>query len=238
MIGTDDSVPINLRLPPSRRYPGDVESVSQPAADRGRAKEARANDRAVLEAARDVFAEQGFDAPTSAIAKRAGVGVASVYRRYGSKDELVHALRLLALEDVIRIAREVVDERPESTVARFLTRHLEEAASPLATTFGRRLPTTPDIDEAADRLRGALETLIAVDRARGLVPSDYTAGDVMMAIAHLRPHLAIAPADATGLHLRQLDLYLAGLRQIAVGAAVQRGAALTWEEWVGFNSEP
>lgn len=215
-----------------------MDITSQPALDRGRAKEARANDRAVLEAARDVFAEQGFDAPTSAIAKRAGVGVASVYRRYGSKDELVHALRLLALEDVIRIAHEVLDEDPPSAVARFLTRHLEEAASPLATTFGRRLPTSPEIDEAAERLRDALESLIAVDRERGLVPADYTAGETMMAIAHLRPHLAASPGQATALHLRQLDLYLAGLQQIAAGAASQRGTALTWEEWVGFNSEP
>lgn len=184
-----------------------------------------------------MFAEQGFDAPTSAIAKRAGVGVASVYRRYGSKDELVHALRLLALNDVIRIAHEVLDERSESAVASFLTRHLEEAASPLATTFGKRLPTTPEIDEAAERLRDALEALIAVDRERGLVPPDYTAGEAMMAIAHLRPHLAVAPSDATALHLRQLDLYLAGLRQIASGAASQRGSPLTWDEWVGFNSE-
>lgn len=215
-----------------------MDTSSPPAADRGRAREARANDRAVLEAARDVFAEEGFDAPTSAIAKRAGVGVASVYRRYGSKEELVHALRLLALEDVIRIAHEVVGERPESAVARFLTRHLEEAASPLATTFGRRLPTSPEIDEAAERLRRSLESLIAIDRERGLVPADYTAGDIMMAIAHLRPHLAASPELATALHLRQLDLYLAGLAQIAAGRATQRGTALTWEMWVGFNSEP
>ncbi|MDA4895668.1 helix-turn-helix domain containing protein [Streptomyces sp. MS2A] len=205
--------------------------------DRGRAKEARANDRAVLEAARDVFAERGFDAPTSEIAARAGVGVASVYRRYGSKDELVHALRLLALEDVTRIATEVAEEETESAVARFLTRHLEEASSPLVTTFGRRLPTTPEIDRAAERLRDALDRLITQDRERGLVPPDYTAGEIMMAVAHLRPHLAISPERATALHLRQLDLYLAGLRQLARGAATQRGTALSWEDWVTFNSE-
>lgn len=205
--------------------------------DRGRAKEARANDRAVLEAARDVFAEQGFDAPTAEIAKRAGVGVASVYRRYESKEELVHALRLLALHDVIRIANEVTDSETDSTVARFLTRHLTEAASPLATTFGRRLPTTPDIDEAAEQLREALEALIQRDLDRGVVPADFSAGDLMMAVAHLRPHLAIPAAAATELHLRQLDLYLAGLAQIASGAAPQRGTAVTWEQWVSFNSE-
>ena len=206
--------------------------------DRGRAREARANDRAVLEAARDVFAEHGFDAPTSAIAQRAGVGVATVYRRYRSKEELVHALRLLALDDVTRIAQEVAAERPESAVARFLTRHLEEAASPLATTFGRVLPASPEIDAAAERLRAALEDVIALDRERGLVPADYTAGELMIGITHLRPHLAIGGERATALHLRQLDLYLAGLREITRGRATQRGSALSWDEWVAFNSAP
>lgn len=213
-------------------------SSSEPTVDRGRAKEARANDRAVLEAARDVFAEQGFQASTATIAQRAGVGVASIYRRYGSKDDLVHALRLLALEDVIRIAEEVIAEAPQSTIARFLTRHLEEAANPLATTFGQRLPTTPEIDAAAARLGEVLETLVAADRNRGNAPADYTAGELMLAIAHLRPHLAVPQANATPLHLRQLDLYLAGLQQIARGAAPQRGTALSWDAWVSFNSDP
>ncbi|MDR6867764.1 AcrR family transcriptional regulator [Microbacterium resistens] len=209
-----------------------------PATDRGRAREARANDRAVLEAARDVFAAQGFDAPTAAIARRAGVGVATVYRRYRSKDELVHALRLLALEDVTRIAQDVAAERPPLAIGRFLVRHLQEAASPLATTFGRLLPSSPEIEAASDRLRDALDHLIALDRDRDLIPEDYTAGEVMLAIAHLRPHLMVPRERATELHLRQLDLYLAGLREVAQGRAKQRGAALTWDEWVSFNSAP
>jgi len=204
--------------------------------DRGRAREARANDRTVLEAARDVFAARGFDAPTSAIAQRAGVGVGTIYRRYRSKDELVHALRLLALDDVTTIATEVARERPPFAVGRFMTRHLEEAASPLATTFGLLLPTSAEIDAAADRLRDALEALIALDLTHGLVPADYSSGEIMITLSHLRPHLAVGRERAVELNLRQLDLYLAGLGEIAAGRAAQRGNPLTWDEWVTFNS--
>src|SRR5436305_1416190 len=46
----------------------------QPQSGRGRQAEARRNDLVVLEAARDVFAAQGADAPIAAVAARAGVG--------------------------------------------------------------------------------------------------------------------------------------------------------------------
>ena len=64
----------------------------------GRQAEARRNDRAVLDAARDVFSAQGADAPVSAVAERAGVGVGTLYRRYGSKTELLQRMCVLAME--------------------------------------------------------------------------------------------------------------------------------------------
>ena len=56
---------------------------------KGRQAEAARNDLKVLEAARDVFATQGWDAPVAAIAARAGVGKAAIYRRWSSKAALV-----------------------------------------------------------------------------------------------------------------------------------------------------
>ncbi len=58
----------------------------------GRQAEARRNDLAVLDAARDVFSAQGAGAPISAVAERAGVGMGTLYRRYGSKTELLQRL--------------------------------------------------------------------------------------------------------------------------------------------------
>ena len=71
---------------------------------RGRQAEAERNDRVVLEAARDVFVAYGAGAPVSAVAKRAGVGMGSLYRRYGSKAELLQRLCVLAMEDGISAA--------------------------------------------------------------------------------------------------------------------------------------
>ncbi len=63
-------------------------SGSEPAARRA---DAVANQARVLDAAREVFAEQGVSAEIKDIADRAGVGVATIYRGFGSKHELLQA---------------------------------------------------------------------------------------------------------------------------------------------------
>lgn len=54
--------------------------------------DARRNRDKILEAARDAVAERGADAPMELIARRAGVGVGTLYRRFGDRSGLAHAL--------------------------------------------------------------------------------------------------------------------------------------------------
>ena len=59
-----------------------------PAPLSGRRAEAARNDQRIIDAAREVFvADSG--APIAAVAKRAGVGIGALYRRYASKEELL-----------------------------------------------------------------------------------------------------------------------------------------------------
>src|SRR5690242_766261 len=53
--------------------------------------DARRNQERLLVAARAVFAERGIDAPMATVARRAGVGVATLYRRFPNRDALVRA---------------------------------------------------------------------------------------------------------------------------------------------------
>jgi len=62
-----------------------------PGLGRGLRADAERNRERVVEAAREVFAEQGLDASTNAIARRAGVGVATLFRRFPTRDDLVAA---------------------------------------------------------------------------------------------------------------------------------------------------
>src|SRR4051794_21391573 len=54
--------------------------------------DAARNREAIVEAARAVFAEQGLDAPLDDIAKRAGTGNATLYRRFPTRGDLVAAV--------------------------------------------------------------------------------------------------------------------------------------------------
>ena len=55
----------------------------------GLRSDARRNRERILRAARETFTERGLDAPISAIARRAGVGIATVYRRFPTREALV-----------------------------------------------------------------------------------------------------------------------------------------------------
>ena len=60
--------------------------------------DARRNQEQVLQAARDLFVERGIDCPLEEIARRAGVGIGTLYRRFGDRDALVRAVLVDALE--------------------------------------------------------------------------------------------------------------------------------------------
>ncbi|HEV7712175.1 MAG TPA: helix-turn-helix domain-containing protein, partial [Asanoa sp.] len=55
-------------------------------------KDAERNRLRIIEAAREVFAAQGVHAPVEEIARHAGVGVGTVYRRFPDRTELVEAV--------------------------------------------------------------------------------------------------------------------------------------------------
>ncbi|TDD75087.1 TetR/AcrR family transcriptional regulator [Actinomadura darangshiensis] len=77
-------------------------------APRKRGSQARAarNNWALIEAAREVFLVQGFDAPVSTIAERAGVGMSSLYRRCRTKEELLGRLCADSMEYLAQAAQD------------------------------------------------------------------------------------------------------------------------------------
>ncbi len=204
----------------------------------GRQREARANDTAVLAAAREVFAAQGHGTSMADVARHAGVGVGSVYRRYPTKEALVEALHVQAVREAARLAAEVADEHgfdtpaDDGAVGTFLARQITGATGPILRPPGTGGPLPDDLAEATRDLRVGLERLIAYDRAAGLLPAGFTTADVMQLLLHLRPALPFPRAEADALHLRYLRLVLTGLR---AGARDHVGLSdgPSWDAWVG-----
>lgn len=207
---------------------------------RGRKREALGNDEAILNAAREVFSENGWNAPMSKVAERAGAGVASIYRRYPSKAELVNAIRVSSLDRVCALADVSFEEaesagKDSSGIELFLREHVRNSATPFVLTVGSQVVATDEILTLSDGLKTKLERLIALDVERGLAPSHYGPADLLLTVTHLRPRLVIEEERSTEFHLRQLEYVIRGLRIAARERLSLPGTPATWDEWLRMN---
>jgi AcrR family transcriptional regulator len=180
---------------------------------RGRQAEAERNDRLVLEAARDVFAAHGAGAPISAVAERAGVGMGSLYRRYGSKVELLQRLCVLAMEEAIAAAEEgLAEDDPWSGLAHYVKRCVAFRSGALAPLAGT-IETTPAMWRTARRGRGLLEELVARAHRSGDLRDDVASLDIAFLIEQLGRRRADESTDGkAGVRDRLLAIALDGLR--------------------------
>ena len=148
----------------------------------GRQAEARRNDRAVLDAARDVFSAQGADAPISAVAERAGVGVGTLYRRYGSKTELLQRMCVLAMEQGIEAAGEALEaDDPWTGLCGYIRACVEMRSGALGSLAGQIEMTDEMLSTARRGMTLAGEVVARAHRAGSLRP-DVTALDIALLI--------------------------------------------------------
>ncbi|WP_030991484.1 TetR/AcrR family transcriptional regulator [Streptomyces sp. NRRL WC-3744] len=202
---------------------------------RGRQREADRNDARLFQAAREVFAERGWDAPVSEIARRAGIGMGSLYRRYPSKELLAQRMRIAGMEQLVTQARTALAEEsdPWAALVRFFRDALTDQGTggPLLPLVGGRLPATDEVQAAAERLRAALDDLVEGAHRAGVLRADVTSADIPLLLEHLTPQIPVTGERATALHLRYLDLVLAGLRAPAPGQPTAlHGPGPQWAE--------
>ena len=207
----------------------------------GRQAEARRNDLAVLEAARDVFTTQGAGAPVSAVAERAGVGMGTLYRRYGSKAELLQRLCLLAMEQAVQTAEAGLRAAdPWSGVADYIRACIELRSGALAALAGQ-IETTGPMRRLARRSQESAQALVARAQASGQLRPDVTALDLAWLIEQFsRP--VQGPLDAgeeRRVRARLVAIALDGLR--APGPERLPGAAPSrahYEKRWSFGAPP
>jgi len=180
---------------------------------RGRQAEAARNDQRVLDAAREVVAELGPDAPVSAIAERAGVGMGSLYRRYGSKDDLLRRLCTLAMEQSIDAARAALAAGDAwAGLAGYVRAAVTRGTGALAPLAGT-IETTPEMWEISRRGRALLGQLVTRAQRDGALRADVTALDIAWLIEFFgRPGAAPAGTEDRVIRQRLLAIAVDGLR--------------------------
>ena len=180
---------------------------------RGREAEARRNDERVLEAALEVFTRDPL-ASMSAVAERAGVGQASLYRRFPSKQALLACICANAMGRVREAARAALEAPgdPWAALAEFLHWYLESGTPRLAGLLGSFSP-----DEALFELARETNRLIQalVDRSAqaGRMRSDVSGADLSLIVAQLSGLRGGEPERDAALRERYLTLVLQALAQ-------------------------
>jgi AcrR family transcriptional regulator len=166
------------------------------------------NRERLLVAAAQVFEEKGLEASVADVARAAGVGMGTLYRRFASKEALIEALVSQVLEQTIAMAREAA-ERPDGTG---LERFLEASCSYQAEHLGC-LPKLWSTDHPLiTTARSLIDDLLSDAQANGRVRTDLTSTDISLVLWSMRGVLETTGANAHQAWRRHLDLLVAGMR--------------------------
>lgn len=150
-----------------------------------RRSDALRNRERVIAAAREVFAERGIDACVPEVARRAGVGKATVYRSFPTREHLVAAVVVHRLEWFeARAQKALGDPDPASGLATFMLGAARRAAAdrslPEAIALVSRMP---GVLEAQARARSSLAALLAAAQRAGAVRTDVGVADVKLLLS-------------------------------------------------------
>jgi AcrR family transcriptional regulator len=176
------------------------------------------NRRLILDAAREAFTEYGQDAQMDDIARRAGVGVGTLYRHFTTKEMLVGELIFLKLSDfAMRVRRKAEEESDPWAVFEGALRDQTDVMA--GDAAHQRMPFAAT-EEALQRAEPAVRELreawgVVIGRAKeaGVLREDFEVDDVRTLMCGLGSMMA---ADACGPvpydWQRQLGIFLDGAR--------------------------
>jgi AcrR family transcriptional regulator len=181
-----------------------------PIPEREQRSDARRNHRRVIRAARECMARDGLDAQMEEIARRAKVGVGTVYRHFKTKDELVEALAAERFERLRDLALEAIaDDDPWESFAGFMraSARIQTDDRALSEVLTSRPDTMRRAAEAVDIL-GLVGQILGRAQAAGVVRADAHPYDVPMLMCALAGTFRNPHADPE----RYIGITLDGLR--------------------------
>ena len=144
--------------------------------------DARRNFDALLAAAREAFAADGTGASLEDIARRAGVGIGTLYRNFPTRDALVEAVYVDEVEAVSRAADEAAALEPWEAVQAWLRRFVVYIGTKHALLEGLN-KDSPVLLSCRTSLYDAGEPLIRRAQAAGELREDATIGDVIRMVS-------------------------------------------------------
>jgi len=203
--------------------------TDEPAPLSGRRAQAARNDGLILDAARAVFVADP-SASIAAVAERAGVGMSALYRRFGSKQELLAQLSADGLEQYIAAVEAALadDEDPWRAFVGFMQAVTEADTHSLTQRLAGTFTPTEALNADAERSHELLVRLFERVQAAGAIRPDLVADDLAFLFEQLAAVRVRDPQRRRELRLRYLALQLEALHGPAAGTLP--GPAPTWGE--------
>ncbi|MER5530344.1 TetR/AcrR family transcriptional regulator [Streptomyces sp. NPDC002677] len=178
--------------------------------------DAARNRAQILAAARTAFRELGTAAPLDEIARRAGVNIATLYRRFPDREALVQQVVLDGFATVADAARRALDTAPRDTLAAvegFLLHLVDERDTLVLPLIGGPVATSPEAVELQGRIAPLLEEVLTLARSRGAIRPDVTHMDLITTGALVCRPMPYLPAEqAKALATRHVRIFVDGLR--------------------------
>ena len=177
--------------------------------------DARRNRTRVMEEARTAFAECGCDLPMEELARRAGVGVGTVYRHFPNKEALLDALLVDQLTEILARTREALERDDAWEAFRELVRggaemQAEDIAFCEVVMSRKAISDSAAVAVVRAELEAETTKLLERAKAGGRLRADFTLEDVPVLFASIAG--AIRAAGPDGPWRRQVEYALDGLR--------------------------
>jgi AcrR family transcriptional regulator len=185
-------------------------STERRPSERGLRRDAAENRQLLLTAAASVFSEHGLESSVEEIARVAGVGIGTLYRRFPNKEALITELVHDMLETMSTLAAEAAGQ----PAGRGLEQFLESSSAYQAEHRGclPRLWNTDPGDDALRHVRRSIRGLLEDAKRHGRVREELTATDLTMIMWSVRGVIETTRGIAPGVWRRHLDILLAGMR--------------------------
>jgi AcrR family transcriptional regulator len=179
-------------------------------------RDAQRNRDAILAAARQVFCDHGLEAPLEEIARRAGVGIGTLYRRFPSRVELLDAVLAVTVQVHVDAAEQALAmDDPWDGFAYYLeeTSRLQAANRGLNDAMGMRFPRAATVEAVKARLFDLVFQLVDRAQQSGQLRADLTLEDLALVTwANTRILQAGSAAGAPDAWRRHLGFLLDGFR--------------------------
>lgn len=187
-------------------------------------RDAERNRTRIIEAARSAFAADGIDVSVEEIARRAGVGMGTLYRRFPAKGDLIDAILEDAVADVGRAAESALLEEDAWTGLTTFLEHVFELHAGnrgLKDVIASGEHDRARLEAARGRMRPLVGELIARAQEQGTLRPDFAPEDMPMLFWTGGRIAELTSAVAPELWRRYLGLVLDGLRADAATPLTQ-----------------